>query len=159
MKRRTASGFTLIEMVITVAIVALLAGAVLPSLRLAATRAREAELRADLRELRRAIDAYKRAWDEGRIAKSIGESGYPPTLEALVEGVKDRTSARGDKIYFLRRIPRDPFYPDASVPPAASWGKRSYRSPPDDPQEGDDVFDVYALSDATGLNGIPYRKW
>ncbi|HEX9395310.1 MAG TPA: type II secretion system protein [Burkholderiales bacterium] len=157
--RFTARGFTLVELVITVAIIALLATAALPAADLASRRVKEQELTRALRQVRDAIDAYKQAADEGRIAKNVGESGYPKRLEDLVAGVDDRKSTRREKIYFLRRIPRDPFNAEAELAPPATWGKRSYASPPDDPKEGDDVFDVYSLSGATGLNGRPYREW
>lgn len=153
-------GFTLIELVVTVAIVALLATAIVPSARLVYQREREVELRSALRTLRTAIDAYKRAVDTGHIKKELDKSGYPPDLQVLVNGVDDARSAQdGVKIYFLRQIPRDPFWPDTSVPAAESWGLRSYASPPDDPQPGDDVFDVYSRSSLTGLNGVPYHEW
>jgi general secretion pathway protein G len=157
--KRPATGFTLIELVITAAILGVLALAVLPSAETVARRARESELRTSLRELRGALDAYKRAWDEGRVPKSIGQSGYPPTLEILVDGVVDPKSQKGARVYFLRRLPRDPFYPDATAPAAATWGKRSYASPPDSPAEGEDVFDVFSLAQGAGLNGVPYRDW
>ena len=160
MKPNGHRGFTLIEMVITVAIVGLLASVAFPMAEVAVQRSKEHELRESLQQLRNAIDAYKQAVDEGRIIGDAQKSGYPPTLQVLVEGVEDAKSPNKDqKIYFLRRIPRDPFALDASVPPDATWGKRSYASPPDDPQEGDDVFDVYTHSTAIALNGIPYRQW
>jgi general secretion pathway protein G len=152
-------GFTLIELVITVAIVALLASIALPLSEVTVQRTKEQELRRSLREIRTAIDGYKQAWDEGRIARIQGESGYPKSLESLSEGVVDLKSPKGAKIYLLRRIPRDPFATDASVPAAATWGKRSYASPPNEPEEGDDLFDVYSRSGRRGLNGIPHRDW
>lgn len=157
--RRRPAGFTLIELLITVTIVALLAGAAVPMMEIAVKRTREQELQIALRQLRDGIDAYKRAWDEKKIVRVIGESGYPKTLDQLVYGVPDATSLNKTQIYFMRRIPRDPTYPDASVPAIATWGKRSYASPPDNPSEGADVFDVYSLSTAVGLNGVPYRDW
>ena len=96
---------------------------------------------------------------EKRIASPADASGYPPDLDVLWQGVADITKPDNSKIYFLRRLPRDPFFPDSSAEPAATWGKRSYASPPDDPQEGEDVYDVYSLSAKTGLNGVPYREW
>lgn len=157
MKRGT--GFTLIELVITVAILGLLASVALPLTSVAVQRSKEQDLRRSLREIREAIDAYKQAVDDGRIQKKTGQPGYPPNLEVLTQGVIDAKSAKGEKIYFLRRLPRDPFSIDPSQQSAATWGKRSYASGPENPQEGEDVFDVYSLSTATGLNGISHREW
>jgi general secretion pathway protein G len=154
-----ARGFTLVELLVTVTIVALLASIALPLAELSIQRGREQDLRRALRELREAIDAYKRAADEQRVARSADQSGYPPSLAALVEGVPDAKSLSGAKIYFLRRIPRDPFAPDPGASPERSWGLRSYASPPESPGAGKDVFDVYSLSDGVGLNGVPYREW
>jgi general secretion pathway protein G len=89
----------------------------------------------------------------------MGTSGYPKSLEVLVEGVEDVKSPTKARIYFLRRIPRAPFATDASVDAAKTWGIRSYDSPPDEPGEGEDVFDVYPLHEGTGINGVPYREW
>lgn len=152
-------GFTLIELVITVAIIGVLASVALPVAELAVQRNKELELRAALRDLRSAIDAYRLAVDEGRIVKSAEESGYPPSLTALIEGVANARDPNGARIYFLRRIPRDPLHRDTSVPAAETWGLRSYASDADVPRAGEDVFDVYSLSERTGLNGIPYREW
>ena len=152
-------GFTLIELVVTLLIVGLLAAAAVPLVELTVKRNRERELRAALREIRTAIDAYKRAGDEGRILKLAQQSGYPPKLAVLVEGVPDLRSPERRSIYFLRRLPRDPTFPDPGAPPENTWGKRSYASPPDAPDEGDDVFDVYSRSQANALNGTPYRSW
>jgi len=155
---RGSRGFTLIELVITVAIVALLASVALPVVEMTVQRNREQDLRVALREIRTAIDAYKRASDEGRIVKTIKDTGYPPTLAALVDGVVDARTPDKKKIYFLRRLPPDPMQPSIKDPIDA-WGKRSYASPPDRPEEGDDVFDVYSRSDSVGINGRPYREW
>ncbi len=154
-----ARGFTLIELVITVAIVAVLASVALPLNELAVQRAKEQDLRRALRDIRDAIDAHKLAFDEGRIQKRVGESGYPKRLEDLVAGVEDQKSPKKERIYFLRRIPRDPLSDDAAKGPAETWGKRSYASPPDDPRDGDDVFDVFSMSPGTGINGRPYKDW
>jgi len=155
----THRGFTLIEMLAAVAIVALLAGAAAPLFEVSARRVKEAELRSALRTLREGIDAYKQAVDEGRIERRADESGYPRSLEVLASGVEDARDPQKRKIYFLRRIPRDPFAVDASLPAAATWGQRSYASPPQAPTAGDDIFDVYSLSARVGLNGIAYREW
>src|SRR5271169_574120 len=152
-------GFTLIEMLITVAIVAILTSIALPMSELVVQRNKEQELQSALRQIRGAIDAYKLAVDEGRIAKIPGESGYPKSLRDLVSGVEKTDDPKKGKIYFLRRIPRNPFVQDSNVSDEQTWGKRSYESPPDAPMEGDDVFDVYTLADGIGLNGIPYREW
>jgi general secretion pathway protein G len=154
-----AAGFTFIELVITVAIVAVLASMALPLSEIAVQRSKEQELRRSLREIREAIDAYKQAVDEQRIPRTVGETGYPKTLDVLVQGVNDAKSPKPAKIYFLRRVPRDPFSTDPQKSAVETWGKRSYVSPPDEPQEGDDVYDVYSLSPRIGLNGVPHREW
>lgn len=156
---KASRGFTLIEMLVVVAIVSILASAAFPLAELTMRRERERDLRAALLQLRTGIDAYKQAYDEGRMIRRTGASGYPRGLDELVAGVEDARTPQKQKIYFLRRLPRDPTFPDASVPAAETWGLRSYASPPDAPQEGEDVFDVYSKSDLTGLNGIPYRDW
>ncbi len=159
MSATRARGFTLIELLVTLAIVAVLALFTVPVAEVAVQRAKEAELRDALREIRQAIDAYKAASDEGRIVRTINASGYPPNLAVLVEGVEDARDPKKAKIYFLRRVPRNPLDDNHSADPADTWGKRSYASEPNDPQEGDDVYDVYVPSVATGLNGVPYRQW
>ena len=156
---KLARGFTLIELVITVAIVAILASVALPLNELVVQRAKEQDLRRSLRDIRTALDAYKQATDEGRIVKRTGESGFPRRLEDLAEGVEDQKSPKRERIYFLRRIPRDPFATDPGLAAAATWGKRSYASPPDEPREGDDVFDVFTLAPGKGINGRPYKEW
>lgn len=151
-------GFTMIELVVTLAILAVLAAIAVPVVELAVKRTKEQELRYNLRQIREGIDAYKRAWDEGRVAKKVGETGYPPKLEMLAEGVEDLRSPTKAKIYFLRRIPTDPMAQPGAIG-AESWGKRSYASPPDEPKPGDDVYDVYSLNPRVGINGVSYREW
>jgi general secretion pathway protein G len=156
-KKRAAFGFTLIELLISVAIVATLAVGATSLIENSVRRAKEFELRSDLRQMREAIDAYKRASDNGTVAHSIDSSGYPPNLEILVSGVADAKSPLRRKIYFLRRLPSDPMADTESG--NHGWGLRSYASDPDDPQPGRDVFDVYSTSPKVGLNGVPYSKW
>ena len=131
----------------------------MPLNELVVQRSKEQDLRRALREVRDAIDAYKLASDEGRVPKKVGESGYPRRLEDLLEGIDDQKSLKKDKIYFLRRIPRDPLANDPTRTAAQTWGRRSYASPPDEPKEGDDVFDIYTLAPGKGINGRPYREW
>jgi len=154
-----ARGFTLVEMIVTLAIVGLLATAALPMAQLVAQREKESELRRALREIRTGIDAYKSAADSGHVQLELGASGYPPDLKALYQGVEDVASEKKVRMYFLRRIPRNPFFSDSAMPAEETWGLRSYQSPPDDPQPGEDVFDVYPLTSGVGLNGIDYHDW
>jgi general secretion pathway protein G len=158
-RNKEAGGFTLIELLVTLAILGVLACMTVPVAQVMRQREREQELRLALHEIRNAIDAYKAASKEGRVAKEVGATGYPPSLDVLVEGVKDQADPKGHKLYFMRRIPRDPMNNDAQLGDAATWGKRCYASEADDPQEGDDVYDVYTTSRGVGLNGIVYRTW
>jgi general secretion pathway protein G len=152
-------GFTFIELMMTLAIMGVMAAVAVPMTQLALQRQKERDLRLALAEIREALDAYKRASDQGRIVARLGESGYPKKLELLVEGVDDQRSPSRQKMYFLRRLPRDPMEADSRMPAADTWGRRSYASPPDQPAEGEDVFDVFSRSEKTGLNGVPYRQW
>ena len=159
MMQRIARGFTLIELLVTLTILALLGTLVIPVTQVAVQRKQEQELRRALRDIRGGIDAYKKAYDEGRIARSLASTGYPKNLDVLVEGVPDLRNPKRAKIFFLRRIPRDPFSSDAQQEAVQTWGKRSYASEAAEPQEGEDVYDVYSISDRIGLNDIPYKKW
>jgi general secretion pathway protein G len=156
---RFKAGFTLIELLITLAILAVLATTVLPVAELAIQRHKEQELRLALREMRSAIDAYKRAYDEGHMIQSVNTTGYPKTLDTLVEGVEDAKDPKRSKMYFLRRVPPDPMDPNPSTVASDSWAKRSYASEANEPKEGDDVYDVMSKSTKTGLNGVPYNLW
>ena len=143
----------------TLAIMGVLVLVAVPMAQWSLQRHKESELRAALIQIREALDAYKRAAEQGRVLLKSGESGYPETLERLVEGVDDQRTPTRQKLYFLRRLPRDPFHADTLAPPATTWGLRSYASPPTSPAEGADVFDVHSKSDKVGLNGVPYRNW
>jgi len=156
---RRSSGFTFIELMMTLAIMGVLALVAVPLAQLSMQREKERDLRTALIQIREALDAYKRASDQGRLQMRVGESGYPKSLAQLVEGIDDQRSPTRRKMYFLRRLPRDPMCVDASVADEDSWGRRSYASPPDDPSEGEDVFDVRSKSDKIGLNGTAYSKW
>lgn len=152
-------GFTFIELMITLAIMATLAMVAVPMAQVAVQREKERTLRASLIEIREAIDAYKKAADGGRIKLGLGDSGYPKRLEDLVEGVPDERSTTRQNMYFLRRMPRDPFSTRGEQRAADSWSKRAYASPPDNPSEGSDVFDVSSRSELVGLNGVPLKQW
>jgi general secretion pathway protein G len=155
---RAWRGFTLIELLITLAIMAVLATLTVPVAQIALQRSREQALQRALLEIRQGLDAYRRASDDGRIAKAAGASGYPASLDQLVVGVVNLRDPRRGKLYFLRRLPDDPMMP-VTDPPGSNWDLRSYDSEPDNPHAGADVFDVLSRSTATGLNGTPYRDW
>lgn len=164
MLRLRVKGFSLIELIVTLAIVAILASIALPLVSVTVQRSKENELRMHLRQIREAIDAYKKAADEGRVKKDIDETGYPPNLEILVEGAEDLKDPDKKKIKFLRRIPTDPMTTQApenefSLSKVNAWGLRSYESSADNPSEGKDVYDIYSLSSQVGTNGVPYAKW
>ncbi len=152
-------GFTLVELLVTLAILATLAGLVVPVAQVQLQRGKEHQLRAALNEVRAAIDAYKKASDEGRIRHEAGASAYPKNLDSLVEGSDDQRDPKRRKIFFLRQIPRDPFHEDPSTPDANTWVLRSYASEAAEPAEGEDVYDIHSRSGLTGLNGIALKRW
>ena len=162
-----AAGFTLIELLITLALVGLLALVAMPLSEVASTRAKEAELRADLRTIRSALDAWKSAVDTGVLVRVAGESGYPASLDVLTEpqDIANRSNSgfgqadTPQRVVFLRQLPRDPFFSDPAVPAAQTWNTRSYGSRTDDPQPGADVYDVSSTSTRIGLDGLPYNTW
>jgi general secretion pathway protein G len=150
---RSAAGFTLTEIVVVAAVLAILATVTLPIAKFTSKRTKEADLRQALRQMRYAIDEYKRYSDAGLIPVDLGTDGYPKKLEVLVEGV-DLVGQVDKKAKFLRRIPVDP------MTGTDEWGLRSYQDKPDDTSwGGENVFDVYSLSVGVGLNEIPYYKW
>jgi general secretion pathway protein G len=157
-------GFSLIELIVTLAIVAILASVAMPLVSVTVQRSKENELKHHLRQMREAIDAYKKATEDGRIKKNADETGYPPSLEILVEGAEDLKDPDKKKIKFLRRLPPDPMVSHAntdefSIEQGHDWGLRSYESSAENPSAGKDVYDVYSLSTQIGTNGIPYAKW
>lgn len=155
----TQSGFSLVELIVSAAIMAVLASVAMPLVQTSIRRQKEHELRIALQDIRRGIDNYKAASASGQIALVPGQSGYPATLAELATGVPDIKTPGAPPLYFLRRIPRDPFFVDTTVAAADTWGKRSFASPPDRPRAGADVFDVYSLSSQKGINGVPYSEW
>lgn len=157
MQSLSRRGFTIVELLVSVAIIGILASVAMPVVQTSMTRQKETQLRAALVSIRNAIDAYKQATVNGNIKLDQGQSGYPPSLTALVGGIADAKG--GPTMYFLRSVPRDPFYPDLTTPSLQTWTLRSYASSADNPLPGDDVFDVQSMSTQAGLNGIPYNQW
>jgi general secretion pathway protein G len=157
-RRAAPRGFTLMEMLVTLSLLGLMAMLAAPLAEMTVQHQREQELRQALRDIRVALDRYRAASEQGLIERKVGDSGYPTDLEVLVNGVPNLKSPSRDRLYFLRRVPRDPFAP-ADLEPGATWGLRSYASAPDAPSAGSDVFDVYSRAEGIGINGIPYRDW
>jgi general secretion pathway protein G len=155
--RQSSGGFTFIELVVATAILMILASAALPIARVSIRREKEAELHRSLREMRGAIDDFKRWADAGRISTlsvNIGSENYPPSLEALVEGVPFANDASGRKKKFLRRIPVDP------VTGRSDWGLRAYTDSADSTVwGGQSVYDVYSKAAGKGLDGSNYKDW
>jgi general secretion pathway protein G len=157
---RTNSGFSLLELIITLGILSILVAGVIPLARNTIKREREMELRRNLREIRQAIDRYKQVCDPaplglglvGPLDRKVDDECYPPNLEILVEGITPPNTTK--KIRFLRRIPRDP------LSGKAEWGLRSVQDDRDSGSwGGQNVFDVYSKSEGTALNGTRYKDW
>ena len=150
LRRHRERGLTLVELVVAIAILAILAGAAVPLARTTIRRSKERELRRDLWEMRDAIDRYKDAADRGAFQIKVGTEGYPPDLETLVKGV----DSNGKKLRFLRRIPVDPMTGNTE------WGMRSMQDEPDSSSwGGQNVFDVYTKAQGTALDGTKYEEW
>lgn len=152
-------GFTLIELLVTLMLLALVLTSAAPVVQLTAQRSKEQELRRALWQIRDAIDAYKQASDDGLIKRNFDATGYPRSLQILVNGVENSKDPKKRKIYFLRQIPRDPFTSDPTLRPDETWLKRSYASSFEESSEGDDVYDVHSMSNIKGLDGRPYSEW
>ena len=158
----TTRGVTLVELVVTLTILSILAALILPSVQMTAKRTREIELRRTLRQIRTALDDYKKYNDklieDHKKIVTLNESGYPKELKVLVDG-DDFGQLGGEKKRFLRRIPADPFNPP-NPGEEPKWGLRSYKDEPDSSTwGGDDVYDVYSLSEDTAIDGSKYKDW
>jgi general secretion pathway protein G len=152
-RRRSERGFTLAELVMVAAVLVILASVTLPIAKFTARRSKEMELRSALRDMRNAIDEYKRYSDIGMIPVDLGTDGYPADLDVLVDGV-ELVGQVDKKLKLLRRIPLDPMTGERE------WGLRSYQDEPDSTSwGGENIYDVYSLSNGVGLNEVPYREW
>lgn len=150
LRRKGERGLTLVELIVTVAILAILAAGAAPIARFKVKRDKERELRYDLWTMRDAIDKYKDAADRGAFQTKVDSQNYPPDLDTLVNGV----DVQGKKVRFLRHIPVDP------MTGKADWGMRSMQDDPDsDSFGGQSVFDVYSKSQGTALDGTKYSDW
>lgn len=159
--RAVARGFTMIELLVVMAILGILAAAVMPLGETLLQAQRERELRQSLWQIRGAIDEYKRAISSGSVPLPLGASGYPASLQLLVDGVPDpraQGQGQGQTLYFLRRLPRDPMA-DPRLPAEQTWRLRSFASSPTEPRPGVDVYDVRSSSDALALDGSSYATW
>src|SRR6201997_3113876 len=147
---RPERGFTLLELIIASAILVVLSTMAVPLARLTIQRERERQLRADLWEMRDAIDRYKDAADRQLFQTKVDSQNYPPVLDTLVKGV----DVQGKKLKFLRKIPTDPMTGNTD------WGLRSMQDDPDSDSWGEqNVFDVYTKSTGTALDGTKYKDW
>lgn len=158
MTKWNTKGFTLVEILVTLTLISLIASMAFPLIQLDQKRQQERELKEALSQIRIALDEYKQATDEGRVYKPVNSSGYPKSLHELVDGVTDLKDIKGRKIYFLRRIPTDPVVPDKTTG-IDSWAMRSYASPSNAPEAGDDVYDIRSKSKKSAINGTTYDTW
>lgn len=156
-RRAAGQGFTLVELMVVMAVLAVLAAAVMPLAEMQVQRDRERELKQALWQIRDAIDAYHQVAKQGTNAGGAARLPYPPNLAALVDGLPN-PQRPGEQLRFLRRVPRDPFA-EASLPAEETWQLRSYASAPERPEPGVDVYDVASRSAKVGLNGVPLKDW
>lgn len=155
----TMRGFTLVELLVCLALLGLMASVAMPVAEMTVQREKERELKRALWQIRDALDAYRRAREQGAIQGSADSSPYPANLRELVLAFPDaRPDHQGQTLRFLRAVPRDPFA-EPGLAPEKSWGLRGYQSEADDPRPGAEVYDVYSKSGLTGLNGIPLKQW
>lgn len=152
-------GFTLVELMVTITLIGILASVLVPITQVTRQRVQEEELKLALKEIRKAIDDYKQAGDDGRIARSADTTGYPKTLSELVEGVIDIQDSKGKKIFFLRKIPIDPMYMGPKIKPEKMWNIRSYQNDLNNFHYDGDVYDIHSSSTKVGLNGTAYKDW
>ncbi|HEX4949338.1 MAG TPA: type II secretion system protein [Blastocatellia bacterium] len=154
-ERRKADGFSLLELIITLAVLSILVASVVPLTKNNLKRQREYELKQNLREIRQAIDRYKIDCEKGAVGpldRKVNDECYPPNLETLVEGITPPNTTR--KLRYLRRMPRDP------ISGKEEWGFRSIQDDPkSDSWGGQNIYDVYSKSDETALNGTKYKDW
>jgi general secretion pathway protein G len=160
------SGLSLVELIMTLSILSILAGLILPSAQLMAKRTKEIELRRNLRVIRNAIDDYKKTQDEVCLKNpaAVGctatkDSHYPKTLTILVEGQEFPDGVKSVKKKFLRRVPRDPFNTGTENSPEETWGVRAYTDKECSDKLGEDVYDVCSMSDGTAIDGTKYKDW
>lgn len=156
---RASRGYSLIELLVVLAILGLMASMAMPLAEVVSQREKERELKRALWEIRDAIDAYRRAVEQGAIVSRADAPPYPSSLAVLSQALPDvRVERQGQPLRLLRRVPRDPFA-DTDLPAERTWGLRSYLSEADRPQQGAEVYDVYSKSEKVGLNGVPLRQW
>lgn len=154
-----AKGYTLVELLVVLALLGLLAGLTMPLAEMTVQREKERELRRALWEIRDAIDSYRQARERGAIVVASKGPPFPSTLNDLVLPYEDqRAGHQGEQLRFLRKVPRDPFA-DPQLPAEQTWGLRGYFSEADKPRAGDEVYDVYSRASGVGLNGVPLRQW
>lgn len=157
---RASTGYSIIELMVVLSIISVLAMIAMPAAEVQSQRQKERELKAALRDIRDALDQYKDAKLKGKLVTTESETLYPANIQELTKiAILKDDKGNQMQVRFLRVIPRDPFYPDGSVPNWQTWGYRSFDSEASNPAPGRDVYDVYSKSAIKGLNGVPLRDW